>query len=363
MKIQFVVQPYSGISYHRLINPMEFMKLNEGDSAEMLWHGRDEHLIKCDILYYSKFLSTDVSILKQMKKLNKDMKIVVDVDDSWEMSPSHPVYEIWKRNGVAERVIENIEYADLVICTTLKLQDKIRKYNKNTVVIPNAFPFGHDVYKPIPVESNGKMRFIYVAGSTHVPDVNLLDGKFKRMGGDPFIKNNAEFILAGYEPTEIPRYHTKKDYLEMNNNYTMVKINGPWDRMKHVFSQTNSYKILPSTNLDEYINFYDQADVAIIPLCKNDWNSYKSELKLIEAGCKHIPVICSDVEPYNLLKGKPGIMWVETPDDWIKHIKYCIKNPQFVKDQGAALAEWVKNDYDLLKWNVVRKQVLENLVK
>ena len=133
--------------------------------------------------------------------------------------------------------------------------------------------------------------------------------------------------------------------------------------MKYVFSQTNSFKILPSTNLDDYINYYDQADVALVPLCKSDWNSYKSELKIMEAGCKQIPVICSNVEPYSTLKGKPGIMWVDTPDDWIKHIRYCIKNPEFVKEQGQALSEWVKEEFDLLKWNETRKQVLKNLIK
>jgi glycosyltransferase involved in cell wall biosynthesis len=344
---------------------MEFMTWDEGDYAEMMWQANDEHLVDCDILYYNKFMATDVSVLKEMKKINKNMKIVVDVDDSWDMPVNHPVYEIWKANNISQKVIDNIKFADLVICTTLKLQDKIREYNKNTVVIPNAFPFGHDVYRPLPAgkPDDGKTRFIYVAGSTHAPDVDLLEGKFKRLGGDPFIKSKGEFILAGYEKSETMRYHSRADMEKMNNNYTMKQVYGPWDRMKYVFSQTNAYKIFPSTNLDEYINFYDQADVALVPLCKNDWNSYKSELKIVEAGCKQVPVICSNVEPYSLLKGRPGIMWVDTPDDWVKHIRYCIKNPEFVKDQGAALAEWVKESYDLLKWNELRKQVLKSLVK
>ena len=56
-------------------------------------------------------------------------------------------------------------------------------------------------------------------------------------------------------------------------------------------------------------------------------------------------------------------MWVETPDDWIKHIRYCVKNPNFVKDMGHKMSEWVKEEYDLLKWNNVRKEVFKNLVK
>jgi len=358
MKLQFIVQAQSGIAYHRIINPMEFMQWDAEDSAEMLWIQEEEHKIDGDILLYSKFIATQPDQLKAFKK--KGIKIVVDVDDSWDLPVNHYFYNTWKERDNAQKVIDNITLADVVTCTTMRLQDKIRQYNKNTVVIPNAFPFGHDVYKPMPVEHE-KMGFIYVAGSSHVHDVEMLRGKFKRIGSDPYIKNNAEFILAGYKATHIPRYLTKEQQLK--NEPVIVKIPDAWERMSSVFSQTGSHKILPSTDLDNYISYYDQADVAIIPLAETDWNSYKSELKIIEAACKGIPVICSKVLPYSTLYGKDGIMWVETPDDWIKHIKYCIKNPNFVKEMGEKMSTWAREEYDLIKWNQTRKELFKSLMK
>lgn len=361
MKIQFVVQPKSGLSYHRLINPMEFMNWTEGDSGQMLWVTQDEHLIDGDILYYNKFITMDASMILNLKK--KGIKVVVDIDDSWELPTNHLFYDYWNMRGNTQKVISNIEIADLVICATDKLQQKVRTLNKNTAVIPNAFPFGHDVYVPNQIKGRKKMAFIYAAGSTHLPDVELLRGKFKRMGGDPFIKNNAEFILAGYEPTLMPKYKTKEDYNAQNNNFTMTKVNNVWDKMSSIFSQTNCNRILPSTNLDEYINYYDQADVALIPLCNTEWNSYKSELKIIEAAVKGIPVICSAVEPYSKIDmPQGGIMWVFKPDDWLKHIKFCIQNPEFVKEQGAILHEWAKERYDLIKWNETRSRLFKSLM-
>jgi glycosyltransferase involved in cell wall biosynthesis len=361
MKVQFVVQQHSGISYHRLINPMEFMKWDsEEDSAEMLWIHEDEHKVNGDILYFNKFIAMDKSQLEVVKK--KGIKIIVDIDDSWDLPINHIFYDMWTKLNNTKRVLDAVKLADLVICTTMRLQDKIRPYNKNTAVVPNAFPFGYDTYKPMPVEHE-KMGFIYVAGSTHLPDVELLRGKFKRIGSDSYIKSNAEFMLAGYEESKGMRYKTKEDLLAKNGNYNIIKVRDVWDKMATIFSETGSYKIIPSTNLDEYINFYDQADVALIPLCNTDWNSYKSELKIVEAACKGLPVICSRVLPYSTLYGKEGIMWVERPDDWLTHIKYCIKNPNYVKDMGEKLSTWVKESYDLLIWNETRKQLFKSILR
>lgn len=336
------------------------MQLGEEDTMEMLWVNKDEHLVDCDILYYNKFTTLSVDQLKRLQK--KGTKIVVDVDDSWELPANHPFYDIWNKTNNTQRVIDNITVADVVICTTLKLQEKVRQYNKNTVVIPNALPFEHDVYTPAPI-SHTKTTFIYVAGSTHLPDVKLLEGKFKRINSDLLVKNNAEFILAGYRETKIPKYASAQDMQQRNGNFTMTKMHDVWDKMATVFAQTGTHRILPTTDLDSYINYYDQADVALIPLVKNEWNSYKSELKLIEAGCKGIPVICSAVEPYSTLMGNRGIMWVEKPDDWLTHIRYCIKNPGFVKESGIHLANVVREKYNLLQWNEVRLELFKKLMK
>lgn len=361
MRVQFVVHPRSGLSYHRLINPMDFMQWEDGDSGDMLWVIEDEHKIDGDILYFNKFIGMEPEQLRALQK--KGVKIVVDVDDSWDIPVGHPFYEVWKQRGNRQKVIDCIKLANIVFCATMKMQNKVRELNKNTAVIPNAFPFGHDNYVPMP-KAHEKTNFIYVAGSSHLPDVKLLEGKFKRLGGDQWMKDRAEFTLAGYEPLMVPKYKTKEDYEAKNQNAIIwVKQQNVWDRMANIFSQTNSHKIFPSTNLDEYINYYDEADVAIVPLCDTDWNSYKSELKIIEAGCKGLPVICSNVEPYKALRPCDGIMWVERADQWIDWFKYCIKNPEFVKDQGAKLHAHVSENYDLIKWNEVRMQLFKSLMK
>ncbi len=362
MRVQIAVVQQSGSHYHRLINPMVYMPWKEGDEHTMLWLGQNEVNINCDILYYSKYIATPTAMLEDMKK-RTGMKTVVDIDDMWTLSPGHVNYESFKSAGLSDIIEEHIKLADLVTCTSMLLQDKIRPLNKNTVVIPNAFPFGRENYMPNP-QPRQKIAFIYVGGSTHHPDVKLLEGKFRRISSIPQIKNNAEFILAGYEKAKQKKFLTKKDRDENNNNFVIEdRHHETYDLMKGIFAHTGSYRVIPSTNQDEYVDFYDQADVSLVPLVDNTWNSYKSVLKITEAGLKGILCVCSKVQPYwPELQNYPGILWVEKPDDWLTHIKWCINNPQGVRDMGQQLHERVKQDYELTTWNQVRYDLFTKLL-
>jgi len=370
MKIQALCILNSGIHHHRIVNPLAYMPQDDSIEVEILQQHTDEQKIDCDILLYNKYCMTEPRFIRKLQA--NGMKVALDVDDMWHLPQSHPSYQLFKENSIGEITEEHIRLADVVICTTMRLQDKIRAtLNKNTVVIPNALPFNRDQYvkgdrvRGREISGNEKTRFMYLTGSTHKEDVKMLDGKFTRIGGDPFMTANAEFILCGYNPTKAKIYNTKEDMLAKNDNYKVKEVNGEYDFMATTFRKTNSFKIYPSVDLDYYLNYYDSADVALAPLVKNEWNSYKSELKVIEAGCKHVPIMASYVPPYSDVVefNNEGVMFVKTPDDWIKTMKFCVKNPNFVTDQGEKLYELTSDIYDLIKWNVTRKQVFESLVK
>lgn len=361
MKITALVTQGSGSHWHRIVNPMEYMPWQEGDVHNMLWMGIEESQIACDILFYSKYTYTPIEVIRQMQKAG--MKTVVDMDDMWHLSPDHPSYYTWQQGKVGENIEEHIKTADLVICTSMLLQDKVREINKNTVVIPNALPYGQLNYKPDP-KSHNKMTFMYMGGATHYNDIKLLEGKFRRIGSDNWIKDRAEFILAGYDKSKQKKFYTNEDRAADNNNYITEDVTwGEYDKMSTVFSHTGSYRVLPSIPLWDYIDYYDHADVALVPLVLNSWNKYKSELKLVECAAKEIPAIVSKVEPYwPELKDCPGIMWVDTDKNWLNWIKYCIKNPQQVKEMGKQLSEYIRERYGLMEWNQVRYDVIKSLL-
>jgi len=361
MKIQGIViveQGNQGIHHHRIINPFAYMPVRKDMEFSIISQGPDEQRINCDILIYNKYCTTPIERLKFFQK--QGMKIVVDVDDLWTVPVGHHSYQLFKEHKIGELSEEHIKLADIVICTTLRLQTAVRKLNKNTVVIPNALPFGRDQYtvgdraRGREISDHNKMRFMYLAGVTHRKDLELLDGKFEKIGNEPFIRDNAHFSLCGYTETEHRKYTTKEDFEAKNDNYTSTMAVGEdWKYMADVFRQTKSFVIYPSVDVEYYLNYYDSAECAIVPLHKTEWNQYKSGLKVIEAACKKIPIMCSNVPPYSDMSefAQEGMIKINTQEEWLKQIRYCIKNPEWVKDQGERLFSWCSEEYDLIKWN------------
>jgi len=363
-KIQIIARQSNGCDYFRCVLPAIYLQKDTAwslqNSIEMLWIAKDEEKIDCDILIYNKLIGTPISRLQALQR--KGMKIIVDIDDMWVLPAGHAHAKDWNGSGNDKLTEEHIRIADLVTCTSMKLQEVIRPLNKNTVVIPNALPFGDGVYQSGIREPHDKLAFIYAGGVSHLPDVELLRGKFQRIGTDKSITDKAEFILAGYEQVTQKVYKTKQDFDQQNNNYTTRSILGPYDHMVGIFKQTNSYKVIPTAHVTQYIKCYDQGDVVLAPLVNSSWNGYKSILKVLEAASRNLPVICSNVSPYSDLRPCEGIMFVEKPDDWIAYIRKCIKEPNFVQDMGYKLSDWIREEYSLITWNETRKQLYKSLM-
>jgi len=367
MRIQGICRQNNGCDYYRVVLPLIYLQKdiewNKTNQASILWISSQENLIDCDILIYNKLIGTPVTQLKALQA--KGMKIIVDIDDMWVLPSGHAHYSQWNGSGNDKLTAEHIQMADVVTCTSIRLQEIIRPLNKNTIVIPNALPFGQGMYQPSIREPHDKVAFLYAGGVSHLPDVQLLAGKFKRIGTLPEIRNNAEFILAGYEQATRKLYATPEDLKAQNDKFTIQGVHGPYDHMATIFKATGSAKVLPTQHVTRYMQHYDIADVSLVPLMNNTWNSMKSELKLLEAGCRKLPCIVSNVPPYSdVVEFKnEGCMLVDEPDDWIRYIKHCIKNRNYITDAGEKLHDWTSAKYNLKDWNEVRKQLFNTLMK
>lgn len=325
---------------------MEYMVKKPDDHFHMYLQNKKGQqfpdICDADILFYNRFIEMPADELYRMKQAT-GCKIVVDLDDYWELYPGHAIQDAWKQYRNGERIQENIAIADLVLCTNLQLRDEIVRLNRNVVVVPNAIAFDRDQFIAGETIPSGKTRFIYAGGSSHQKDVELLKGKFNRIRSDTSIKNNAIFILAGFNPG--------------------WRCGTVWHKMSAIFNQTGCSRILPGTGFDKYMSLYNEADVALVPLVDNKFNRNKSVLKILEASVKNMPCIVSAVWPYLELQDYPGILWVHKPDDWLTHIRFCIKNPGWVKEQGIALNKAIRDNYHLDTWNQTRYQLFEHLTR
>jgi hypothetical protein len=109
----------------------------------------------------------------------------------------------------------------------------------------------------------------------------------------------------------------------------------------------------------EYMNFYNEADISIVPLVESKFNSMKSNLKVLEAATKKIPVLVSNVDPY---KGCPYVIKSDKQTDWYKNLKKLATDAIYRKEMGEANYEWCAENFHLDKINKLREQLYRSLI-
>lgn len=329
MKIVPIVKKGSSCDYHRIILPLKYMGINIEDFEDKTL---EENIAGADIVFYSRELPFDISELLILKA-KYGFKLVVDIDDYWHLYLQHPLYAMWKHFKNDYKIMLSITNADIITTTTELLASKIRPLNPNVHVVPNALPFGEEQFIKGEKEESDIMRMAYVGGTSHFWDLRTVSSTFEKLARKPF---DIEIILAGYDKNN---YSFWKKYADLVS--AKGKINATFREGKP---------------LADYMSLYDNVDIAIAPLMNNTFNSCKSNLKVVEAGCKGIPIICANVQPYS---PEPVIKY-NTPNEFYDILKYCSKNDNFVSDQGAKLEEYVKENFNLIKVNNLRKQIFES---
>jgi len=122
-----------------------------------------------------------------------------------------------------------------------------------------------------------------------------------------------------------------------------------------------------------YGTMYNDADVVLVPLKNNlSFNQVKSQLKIVEAGAHHCPVICSNYGPYTIddiegkLDGKQkGFLIDENSDNsmkWYDCMKYYVENPDKIKEHGENLFEYIRDNYSIEIANKKRSELFRNLI-
>ena len=335
MRILVITQQNSGVGYHRLMMPIYYMKKDFAFFTDTI---NDEILSEqYDLVVVNRYIpSCHIDQLKAYRE-KYGFKLILDIDDYWHLDPWHILYGQYE----ADPIIEHIKAADMVTCTNMGLRYHISKFNEKVHVVPNALPFGKDQFTDVQTPGD-KVRVVYTGSITHEKDVALLGNPFKRVLSDKLLVNQMHFTLCGYDPGND---YSKIVWHKMINNFT-VALKMP----------CAVKKALPIT---EYMNFYNEADVSIVPLVESKFNSMKSNLKVLEAATKKIPVIVSNVDPY---KGCPYTVKVTQQTDWYKAIKKVTTDAIYRKEIGEANFEWCNQYFHLDKINELRHQLYDSLM-
>ena len=344
MRILCVTNPNSGVGYHRQMLPLQEMPDVYVLFADFL---NDEVLSRgFDIVMVNRYIpGIELDQLIDYRK-RYDFKLVVDIDDYWILDPWHVLYGYFP----TEKIVAHIKEADLVTVTHENLRSKVMPLNDRVEILPNALPYGRGQFTEakIPHEemsekvSRGAVRMVYAGGVTHQRDIAILKGPIRRIASDRHLRNRMHLIMCGYDesnPKTIGVWHTMiHDYL---CGFSMPGyIRGP---------------LMPT----DYMAFYCEADMTVAPLVPSTFNACKSNLKVLEAAVKKIPILVSHTPPYNLC---PYAIQIERQYDWYKQIKMVVTSPEYRHDMGEANYQWAYLNHHLDRWNEVRRQMYENLI-
>lgn len=334
MRILAITMQNSAVGYHRLMMPIYYLEKSYAHFTDIL---NDEILEqKFDIVIMNRYCQTTHinDLIAYRKKYG--FKLIIDIDDYWILDPWH----ILKDQYDHAPIIDHIKIADLVTCTHEALRNKILPFNKNVEILPNALPYGKDQFTDVTVPGD-KVRIVYAGSITHEKDLRIVQNPFKKILHDKLLCDKLYFTICGYN--------------DANQYSDMV-----WQRMIAHFTcglklPGQVRKHLPHT---EYMNFYNDADISIVPLEYSTFNSLKSNLKVLEAACKKIPVIVSNVPPYDTC---PHVIHINKQTDWYKSIKKLANDAIYRKELGEANYEWCYSNFNLDKINILRKQIYSSL--
>ena len=334
MKILALTQRNSGCGYHRVVLPVALM---DGKTKARITDTITEGLLEegWDIVYVNRdWQKNDLLVLRE----RYGFKLVVDIDDYWILDHHHLLYDDYNFSNFAARVVRHLRGADLCVTTHDRLADMVRQYNSNVIICPNAIPYGELQFNDTVIASDA-VKFFWAGGITHEADLRLLKEPVSRLGG------NIHMVLGGYADSNL----TEQYY---------------WGRMLNHFTneQKHPHTILPGRDVFRYYELFELADVMLVPLQKTMFNQYKSNLKILEAAGKRIPVIASATHPY---LGFPTdcVLYAKDSAQWLRHMERLRDSETLRMEYGERLRAYCDKHFNFHEINKVRYEALAQLLQ
>jgi len=330
MNIIGVTHKESGCGYHRVMLPLAFMNDIKGYVTNYITEDKTDDW---DILLYNRICQYDLNWNKTKELLG--CQVVMDIDDHWQLPVNHLYYNTYQ--DIAERIERNLMQADLVTVTNSNLLNKVKQFNDNVIVMPNALPYGLNQFNDTRVKSD-KVRLFWCGSISHDNDIKILKEPLKRLQG----RKDIQMVMGGYNDSDA---YTKSI----------------WDKMFSMFTGNLPSIKLHSASPTQYMDMYNFADIVLIPLEDSEWHACKSNLKILEAAAKRLPVICSNVAPYNMDVDAP-VLWVNNQKDWFRYINLLTNNPSLRENLGNELYAWATKRYNFKEINQQRYDAYKSII-
>lgn len=242
-------------------------------------------------------------------------KIVVDVDDWYDLNPDSPFVIEHKLQDAKETILGMIQVADLVTCTTKFLEQKLLKYNKNVKILKNYMDLEFwDGEKE--VNTSDKFRIGWAGSLTHYDDLQIVINPLKRIMDE----YPAEVVFVGDMRLQ--------DHFKGYPVTTMLGV--PFEAWPMRLSGL-------------------RLDIGLAPLKETDFNKAKSNIKWQEYSVAKVPGIFSPTVYFHQdFEPKYGMI-AEDEDHWYRCMKHLLDFPQRREEIRENAYSYVTKFYSLEK--------------
>lgn len=403
IKVLSVPPDAYGVGKYRCIDPHVY--LNNKHTDEFFVDIIFDDVEKIDfsqyhIVQFNKHLLKNTPIELEIAKIeeirSKGTKVVMDMDDHWDVPKYIPSHQYLKMTKHHENQIKLAKSVDYVTTSTEFLASELKKKGvSNVIVLNNAIDPTESQFNHETTESE-LIRFGWLGGASHIEDINVIDGNISKLQGSHSSKY--QLVLCGFDDRGFVNQVNEQGKVERRPMRPWETV---WFKYESVF--TNKYNIIDDEYREELLKFkkdseyndstkpyrrvwtrpindyakgYSEFDVALAPLVENNFNRSKSELKVIEAGFYKKAMIAQNFGPYQTdliskfnrgkLVEEGNALLVDSSKNhkqWYQHMKKLIDNPSMITELGESLYETVKDKYHLKTVTEKRKEFYKQLIK
>lgn len=282
-------------------------------------------MVGADAIFMQRpYSKGDVGVMEMAKRYH--IPVWVDYDDFlFDLTTDNPAYWNYMKPDVHNSMAFCLKEADVVTVTTPALQSSLKEFNKNVVVIPNAWDMKVNPRpEALPKREN---RISWRGSATHHRDVFEV----------------CQTIFRAHKDFKETEWHFFGDNLWLLT-----------DNMVH-----EKTFIREPTGWDEYLDrLYKCAPAAMVaPLHASGFNLCKSNIAWIEAAWAGAVTIAPKWPEWR----KPGVLCYETEEELYEAFRSVILGQLDVGATAKSAWEYVCDNLDLRIVNKQRAEVLSSL--
>lgn len=265
-------------------------------------------------------------------KINPKAKFLIDQDDCFDAIPkTHVAYKFLGKGNPSQQgaCLEAMMRADIVTVSSSQLRDYYAQFNPR--IVPNGWTNLNAMWKQENCPKHDGIIIGWAGTITHREDYKM---------AHPAVQQ----IMAEYPETKIVIGNDE----EIFNLYRKI----PLSRKAYV----------PLLPYGSYPGLVMNFTILLAPLKNDEFNQYKSDIKLVEAGAAMKPYVASAVPNYKAW-GVGGLL-AETPEEFYTHLKTLVTDEKLrkslaVKGHKKALGREVNELVDNY-WSKIVEEAISN---